>query len=107
MGDFTSELGHYVKQELGVDWQAAESCVFCRVAFKDSRLTRSGKHEIKVLQCLHSSCGSCLEESLRNSDEVKCPICDARNEQRSYHKYMCNFAVHQGSGGQLWLARAR
>lgn len=96
MGDFTSELGHYVKQELGVDWQAAESCVFCRVAFKDSRLTRSGKHEIKVLQCLHSSCGSCLEESLRNSDEVKCPICDARNEQRSYHKYMCNFAVHQG-----------
>mmetsp|Transcript_23496 Transcript_23496/g.51407 ORF Transcript_23496/g.51407 Transcript_23496/m.51407 type:complete len:152 (+) Transcript_23496:189-644(+) len=93
---FASELRSFVHDELGMDLGVGLSCVFCKVAFTNSRLTRAGKCEIKILHCLHSACGPCLEEFLGDQQEVMCPICDARTGEQNYNKYLCNFAVHQG-----------
>ncbi|CAK0899654.1 unnamed protein product [Prorocentrum cordatum] len=86
-----------MRQELGVqDLQATSTCVLCKSQSASSRPTKSGRCEIKVLHCLHSVCGGCLEEYLHYGREILCPICDAITLERNYDKYVCNFAEHQG-----------
>ena len=100
--DFVSELGDFVTRELGLDKSEAASCVFCKMSFggpfpnSSFRANKDGKCEVKLLHCLHSACGSCLEESLRENTEVLCPMCDSSTGERDYYKYLCNFAAHQG-----------
>jgi len=75
-----------------------DCCVFCKVPFKDMNLMSldTGKKiEVKVLHCLHSACGLCLQDTLKTGLEVACPCCDSRAEGQNYNKYLCNFAVNQ------------
>lgn len=96
--DFIPALGRFLSNELGVDVaHTTTSCVFCKLAFStNSRQTSRGKLEFKVLRCLHSACGRCLEECLQSGKDVVCPACDAPSGEQCYNSYLCNFAVHQG-----------
>ena len=81
-------------QKLGAQ-TVSSCCVFCKVPFKDMVLRVGRRYEVKVLHCLHSACGRCLEEILTTGQEVLCPVCDHRIKEQDYHKYLCNFAENQ------------
>ena len=89
------ELGAFVRQELGAQTATSSCCVFCKVPFKDMVLRAGRRYEVKVLHCLHSACGRCLEDILKTGQEPLCPFCDHRMKEPDYHKYLCNFAENQ------------
>eukprot|EP00931_Biecheleriopsis_adriatica_P059467 TRINITY_DN35587_c0_g1_i1.p1 TRINITY_DN35587_c0_g1~~TRINITY_DN35587_c0_g1_i1.p1 ORF type:complete len:927 (+),score=206.42 TRINITY_DN35587_c0_g1_i1:47-2827(+) len=90
------ELGKFVRQELGSQVAAAtSSCVICKVPFKEISLMAGEKYEVKVLRCLHSVCGMCLQDSLSKGKGLTCSLCDARFEEENYDKYLCNFVENQ------------
>ena len=95
-----SDLEAWVYREFGMDISATlSSCVFCKSALHDPQRTRAGRsdiNDIKVLPCLHSACGLCLQESLVDCEELVCPLCDSQLTELAYHKYPSNFVVHQG-----------
>lgn len=88
-------LGTFVREELGSDLASASACVICQTPFKDMIMTLGRKYEVKLLHCLHSACGKCLEEALNAGQEVTCPFCDAKTGEQNYNKYLCNFSENQ------------
>lgn len=94
---FMIELAKFVSSELGVDTQASlSSCVFCKSSFCQSpRPMENGRCEVKVLPCLHSACGPCLDELLKTQKDLQCPVCEARSMERTFGRYLSNFHALQ------------
>lgn len=77
-------------------------CARCKIGYADSNLTAAGRVEAKVLPCLHSVCGPCLEQLIEDSQacvengqqSIICPVCEGSHEVMNYHKYMGNFPVN-------------
>mmetsp|Transcript_70065 Transcript_70065/g.194734 ORF Transcript_70065/g.194734 Transcript_70065/m.194734 type:complete len:995 (-) Transcript_70065:200-3184(-) len=98
--DFLPSLGNFIGSELGSELgmdmrETTLSCVFCKVDFKSSQATRSGKCEVKLLQCFHSACGHCLERFVRDGSPFQCPACDTTVEGQNYDHYLSNFPENE------------